>query len=402
MKLERERDNQSWIYDWMVKETGRTHNFSYGRELPSEVKSYKMIPRIIERYGRHAEALAKAAEDAGHRETALELYTKAMHPYHVGQHAIYEDDSQEKIYLHGRLLACFDGVMRNAEYPIERVEIPFEGYSIQANYHRIPGKGKAPSVLYCPGMDATKEGFPNPAHNYFLKRGMNVLSIDGPGQGTSNMRKLRVTLDNYERAGQAAISWLCSRPEVDAERIGVFGVSMGSHWGTQVAACDKRVKAVATAYACYTSKRLLFDVDSPRFKRIFMYMTGIHDEEMFDQFADKYVLDSYFKRLECSTLMVHGEYDPLSDLDEAFALYKTIPGPREFWVVENNFHMPVALPHLAGLDVHLSVADWLRDALSGKKAPSHKREVILREKVGTGPYEEQLIDYHLPGRISKG
>ena len=402
MKLERERDNQSWIYDWMVKETGRTHNFSYGRELPSEVKSYKMIPRIIERYGRHAEALAKGAEDAGHRETALELYTKAMHPYHVGQHAIYEDDSQEKIYLHGRLLACFDGVMRNAEYPIERVEIPFEGYSIQANYHRIPGKGKAPSVLYCPGMDATKEGFPNPAHNYFLKRGMNVLSIDGPGQGTSNMRKLRVTLDNYERAGQAAISWLCSRPEVDAERIGVFGVSMGSHWGTQVAACDKRVKAVATAYACYTSKRLLFDVDSPRFKRIFMYMTGIHDEEMFDQFADKYVLDSYFKRLECSTLMVHGEYDPLSDLDEAFALYKTIPGPREFWVVENNFHMPVVLPHLAGLDVHLSVADWLRDALNGKKAPNHKREVILREKVGTGPYEEQLIDYHLPGRISKG
>jgi pimeloyl-ACP methyl ester carboxylesterase len=402
MKLERQRDNQSWIFDLMVKETGRTHNFAYGRELPPEVKSYKMIPRIMERYGRHAEELGRAAEKAGHRETALELYTKAMHPYHIGQHSIYEDDHEEKIYLHSRLLASFEGAMRNAEYPIERVEIPFEGKSIQANFHMLPGRPKAPTVLYCPGMDQTKEGYPNPAHNHFMKRGMHVLSIDGPGQGMSNIRKIRVTLDNYERAGKTAIDWLCSRPEVDAERIGVFGCSMGSHWGTQVAAYDPRVKAVATAYACYTSKRLLFDVDSPRFKRIFMYMTGIHDEEAFDRFADQYVLDSYFKRLNCYTLMVHGEYDPLSDMDEAYALYQTIPGPRELWIIENNFHMPVALPHLAGLDVHLCVADWLRDALSGKKPRNLKREVILREKTGSGPYEEQMVDYRLPGRVGKG
>ena len=402
MKLERQRDNQSWMFDWMVKETGRTHNFAYGRELPREVKSYKMIPRIMEKYGRHAEELARAAEEAGHRETALELYARAMHPYHVGQHSIYEDDNQEKIYLHSRLLASFEGAMRNAEYPIERVEIPFEGLSIQANFHMVPGRSRAPAILYCPGMDQTKEGYPNPAHNHFVKRGMHVLSIDGPGQGTSNIRKLRVTLDNYERAGQAAITWLCSRPEVDADRIGVFGCSMGSHWATQVAGFDPRVKAVATAYACYTSKRLLFDVDSPRFKRIFMYMAGIHDEDKFDRFADQYVLDPYFARLKGYTLMVHGEYDPLSDMDEAFALYQTIPGPKEFWVIENNFHMPVSLENLAGLDAHPFVADWLRDALGGKKPRDLKREVILREKAGLGPYEQQLVDYRLPGRVGKG
>ena len=55
-----------------------------------------MIPRIVEHYGRHAEELASAAEKAGHRETALELYSKAMHPYHIGQHAIYEDDKAAK------------------------------------------------------------------------------------------------------------------------------------------------------------------------------------------------------------------------------------------------------------------------------------------------------------------
>ena len=30
-----------------------------------------------------------------------------------------------------------------------------------------------------------------------------------------------------------------------------------------------------------------------------------------------------------------------------------------------------------------------------------KREVILREKAGSGPYDEQLVDYRLPGRVGK-
>ncbi len=400
MKPERHRDNQGWLLDWMVKTTGRTHNFAYDfRDLPAEVKSYAMIPRVTEKYGRHAEKIARAAEDAGHRETALELYTRAIHYYHLGQHAIYEDDNPEKIYLHGRLLASYEGVARNAAYPIERVEIPFEDFAIQAQLHLVPGRPRAPTVLYCPGMDQTKERYPSPVRNDFVERGMHILSIDGPGQGTSNIRKLRLTLDNYERAGQAAISWLLTRPEVDGDRIGVLGWSMGSHWATQVAATDRRVKAVATAYACYTSKHLIFEVDSPRFKRIFMYMTGIHDEDAFDRFAEQYVLDQYFERLRCHTLMVHGEYDPLSDIDEALALYRTIQAPREFWVIENNFHMPVNVENLAGMSAHPFVADWLSDALNDRLPPDLQREVFVRERDGVGPYDPQMVDYRLPGRL---
>jgi len=64
--------------------------------------------------------------------------------------------------------------------------------------------------------------------------------------------------------------------------------------------------------------------------------------------------------------------------------------------------MPVGIENLAGLEVHPFVADWLRDALGGRKPRDLKREVILREKAGTGPYEQQLADYRLPGRVGKG
>ena len=74
-------------------------------------------------------------------------------------------------------------------------------------------------MLFIPGMDMTEEFFPNPLANPFQRRGMHVLAIDGRGQGISNLRKIRVTDDNYERAASAASDYLVSRPEVDPDRI---------------------------------------------------------------------------------------------------------------------------------------------------------------------------------------
>ena len=104
--------------------------------------------------------------------------------------------------------------MRHADHPIERVEIPFDGNFIQGVLHMVPGRRKAPAVLFCPGMDMTKEGgFLEPLHHPFVERGLNCLHIDGPGQGTSNLRKIRVTAENYKLAGKAAIDWLVQRPK---------------------------------------------------------------------------------------------------------------------------------------------------------------------------------------------
>jgi hypothetical protein len=36
LRSERRRDSQQWLLDWMVKTTGRTHNFAYDhREIPA-------------------------------------------------------------------------------------------------------------------------------------------------------------------------------------------------------------------------------------------------------------------------------------------------------------------------------------------------------------------------------
>jgi pimeloyl-ACP methyl ester carboxylesterase len=400
MKTERRRDNQQWILDYMVKTTGRVQNFSTdGATVPPEAKSYAMIPRIIDKRARHIEAIARAADAAGHHATAAELYVKAGELYFEAQHSIFEDDNQEKIYLHSKLLECFEKVMAYAPHPIERVEIPFEGNFIQGVLHLLPGRPKAPTVLFLPGMDMTKEAFLNPIHHPFVERGLNCLHIDGPGQGTSNIRKIRVNAENYKFAGNAAIDWLVKRSEVDADRIAVSGNSFGSYWGMEVAAIDKRVKAVATAAACYGPKRPIFELASPRFKQMFMYMAGIHDEDAFDAMADKMTLDALAPKVVCPSLQLVGEYDPLTPLADVLSVYEKVPAPREMWVIENAFHTARDLENLGGATVFGMLADWLNDALTGKIPAALDKIVYVRQKEGRGPYDEPMTGVLLPERL---
>lgn len=397
----RRRDNQQWILDWLIRTTGREINFAVDgwKKYPPEVKSHEMIPRVMGRRGRRAEEMARLAEEADHAVTAARLYGIAAHNYFLAQHAIYEDDNAEKIYLHGKLLHCHARRRELLGVPVERVEIPWEGKSVPALYYMVPGKPKAPAVLCVPGMDQCKESHLDPGNNHWVKRGMHCLVIDGPGQGEQNLRKVRVTADNYERAA-AAIDWLVQRPaEVDASRIGVSGISFGSFWGLRIAAYDQRVKAVVTGAQCYGNKRGIFEQASPRFKQVFMYMAGYGDEDAFDAMAAELTLKRYAEKIRAATLLVTGEYDPLSTLQEAYHTFRALQGPKEIWVLENDFHDVYQLKGFAGMDILEPMADWLTDALHDKYGPDHAKELLIPEG-GKGPYEAPGTPW-LPDRFEK-
>ena len=401
MQTRRRRDNQQWILDWLVKQTGRVQNFANDeRDVPPEAKSYRMIPRVINKYARHHEDIARAAEAAGHVDTARLLYWKASQGYREAQHSIYEDDNPEKIYLHGKHVACFEKVVEYAELPVEKVEVPWEGVQIQGRLHLLKDRRPAPTVLFLPGMDMTKETFPNPLANPFARRGMNLLAIDGPGQGISNLRKIRVTDDNYERAASAAIDYLVARPEVDADKIALVGSSFGSHWGPRAAALDRRVKVLATNHAVVGSKRLIFEEASPRFKQMFMYMAGISDEQAFDRMAERMTTEGYAAKVSCPTLTVTGEYDPLSHLEDVVDFFEELAGPKELWVFENEFHRVSGKEGIAGLEIYPFMADWVKDALDGKLPSDLRKIVLVPQKSGAGPYSppRPLEDLLLPGR----
>jgi dipeptidyl aminopeptidase/acylaminoacyl peptidase len=77
--------------------------------------------------------------------------------------------------------------------------------------------------------------------------GFGALAIDLPGQGASGgQTKWGVP---EREAILAALDWLAAQADVDPERIGGFGLSMGAYVLTQAAVLDTRLRAVTLA-AC--------------------------------------------------------------------------------------------------------------------------------------------------------
>jgi dipeptidyl aminopeptidase/acylaminoacyl peptidase len=206
------------------------------------------------------EQLAESAEDAGHPETAAGAWRRAALAWHWGKF-VFVDHPDEARAAHDRCVADYRRAAGSLTPPAELVRIPYAGTELPA-YLRVPG-GPAgthrypgitpPVVIMVPGLDSTKEELQATAE-YFLARGLATIAIDGPGQGESEY-ELPIE-PAYEKVAAAAADYLRTRPDVDGERIGLFGVSLGGYYAARAAAYEPRLVAVVALAGPYR-----FDLD---------------------------------------------------------------------------------------------------------------------------------------------
>ncbi len=390
-KLRTQRDNQQWMLDLALNMRGRIQNFERDDlEVPpgKRARNYRMMPKVWREAAERHEALAREAHGRGANATATFHYDEAINAYRMAQHPIFYDDHPVKIALCKRMDELVDRRSEVADYPIERVEVPFDdGKTISCLFHLLPDRRKAPVIVFVPGMDMTKESVPRASSNVARARGCHILAMDGPGQGNSNIQKIRSVKDNYERAGAAVISYLLTRPEVDPKKIAAYGISMGSYWSLRLASYDRRLAAVASAVACFNPNDTIFTQSSPRFKQMFMYMAGYDDEDKFDEeVAQGMTTRGYLDKIACPTLLVSGEYDPLCPLEGAVEAFQELKAPKELWVFENQYHPLWKISNLGGLDCHEYVIDWLMALFSGKMVPSTRGRIAYIRENGDGPW----------------
>jgi len=61
----------------------------------------------------------------------------------------------------------------------------------------------------------------------YVRRGMSFIDVDGPGQGGTLREKKLYASPESERVAKAVIDYLVTRTDVDPNRIGLHGSSMG-------------------------------------------------------------------------------------------------------------------------------------------------------------------------------
>jgi pimeloyl-ACP methyl ester carboxylesterase len=241
VQLQAERDERvaSAIAHWAPRFV--TNGVDYGdfQRVTSGVTTWaEWLPAWVENGHRHAE-LARDAELRGRTLTAGEAWNQAALSYHFAKFVWMLDMD---LYAEATTLAV--DALRNAHRCLdptaERIEIPFENGTQLVGNLRRPAGDPAPLVLLLPGLDSTKEEFFG-WENVFLSRGLATFSLDGPGQGESGLTT-RIH-PNYEVAAKATLDTLAGRDDVDLDRIGVAGVSLGGYYAPRSAAYEKRIKA---------------------------------------------------------------------------------------------------------------------------------------------------------------
>jgi hypothetical protein len=250
------RADQGWIFDnflmlsdnedvlhpgIMGNRLERGTKFEDLTAVYSKVSGRRSFPKAWGKRAAVLEGMAQDAETRGRHVTARQLYHRAAICFGRAQHLVPIHNQPKKVEWFEGLYRCFDKVIAGSDGAMQSVEVEFApGQKAYGVFYRAPGAGPKPTILALPGMDQVKEDVCNPYTNEYIPRGMNVLAFDGPGQGACNRDGTWQTENNYELSASAMLDWLVEQPEVDAGKIGIMGMSMGSRWGVLIGAQDGR------------------------------------------------------------------------------------------------------------------------------------------------------------------
>jgi len=193
------------------------------------------------------EDLGRRALAEGRTVSAGEHLARAAVYFHFAKF-VFVDDLDQMRAAHRRAVDCLDAALPYLRPPGRRVEIPFEGHRLVGILRcpTGPARGPYPTVIMLSGLDSAKEEL-RATEDTFLARGLATFAVDGPGQGEAEY-DLPIRGD-WSAPGRAVLDALAHLPEVDAARLGVWGVSLGGYYAPRVAAAlgDRLRACVALA-----------------------------------------------------------------------------------------------------------------------------------------------------------
>lgn len=304
------------------------------------------------RMAQEYEAEAAEAEKLDLLISAGEKLFQASICWHYAQFLWFHDHEQRR---HGQQQKArtYHQAAPHLVPPAERVDVPFEGTRIPG-YLRLPPEAKRPvsCVILLGGLESTKEESYQ-FENLLLQRGMGTFAFDGPGQGEYFFEQPFVP--DWERWTSAVVDHLEGRSEIDRNRLGVLGRSLGGYLAVRSASREPRLRCCVAFGALFDLS--FFDEMVEVTGRGFGHITGIPDEGQATKAIIDYVdLSDVITDLCVPLYVLHGAKDPLIPVEQAYRLEQAATNADVTMHVEaDGDHCAHNLFHR----VRPAMADWL-------------------------------------------
>jgi 2,6-dihydroxypseudooxynicotine hydrolase len=284
--------------------------------------------------GAEHEKLGREALAEGYNISAADHLTHAALCYHFGKF-MFVHNLDEMRAAHMKVIECRDLALPHLDPPGERVAIPYEGKALYGILRKPHGTARPAVVVMCVGLDSTKEEL-DVYENIFLERGMATLGFDGPGQGEAEY-EMPIRGD-YEAPVRAVIDYIDARGDLDPDRVGIMGVSLGGYYSARAAAFDKRIQACVSLSGPYSWVEI-FDGRNELSREAFRVRSHSKTMEEAREKAKTLTLEGAAMRITCPIYIVGGELDRLTPPANAERIAAEVSGPKVLDIIKGGNHV---------------------------------------------------------------
>jgi len=189
---------------------------------------------------------------AGHRVTAMEAYYRAETYYRTAEFFLHGNPADPRIVeTWGKSRDSFRDALLLDVVPYEIVAIPYENTTLPGYFYKVDDSGKSrPLLIVQTGFDGCQEEL-HPYAMEGIKRGYNVLTFEGPGQGEVIRIQHIPFRHDWENVIGPVVDYAVSRSDVDEDRIALWGISLGGYLAPRGAAYEPRITALIADAGTY-------------------------------------------------------------------------------------------------------------------------------------------------------
>lgn len=346
---------QSAIDNWAPRFISNGIDYNDFQRVTGSVERWEDWCRAWSECGAVHEEMAEKAEADGCYTSAGEHYFRAAISYHFGKYLFVRWPEQLRA-AHERVVRNYQRGLPYFAFPGEHVAIPYEGGARMYGILRKPWHTpKPPVVILAPGLDSVKEEL----HIYgedFLRRGMAVLAIDGPGQG--EMEFTHPLRPDYEVPIKHAIDYLEGRSDVDASRVGLMGVSFGGQFAVRAAAFESRLKAVIENCGPYDQSANFHQRPQISRDTLIHRLKAASEAEAIEKLR-RFNLRGVAEKVLCPLLVIQGRRDRLVPAEQGERIASEAGVRAELWLFEDGNHVCNNIP----FKHRPQQADWMRAKL---------------------------------------
>jgi pimeloyl-ACP methyl ester carboxylesterase len=218
------------------------------------------------------------------------------------------------------------------------------------------GRSRSPALLAIHPLASDKESFDH-ALSLFREAGYVTFCIDLPAHGDA-FDGPRLKPDD-EIVGAAALEMLAAHPEIDPDRLGVMGGSLGAFYALRTAALSPHAKAcLAFASPFDAGKGLPESV--PGIQEHFAHVIGAPSIKESLVMAKPFHLRDVLDNIKCPVALVCSTQDHICDFTTSYQVARRVRSPLSVFPLVGADHeaSSPSTPALAGAGVR-----WLRGVL---------------------------------------